>query len=284
MNPKVYDYKKLDYQGKTIFGKIVMGKFNRIEKYFQENEACFMFVDDGDMILRTPGKTLHIKDGDGLFAKCGNYFFEKQTSEQITLVAAYFYPEVITQIFTNDVLLSDYETKYDAKRVVINKLLSDFKANITYLLDNPEIVDESFLLTKLKEFIILLSKSENAPSIVDFVSSLFKPYEYDFKTIIEKNIFSSLSINEFATLCGMSLSTFKRKFKEYYKTSPKQFILKSKIKKAKQLLKIKENRIVDIAYDCGFDTVSAFNRNFKKIEEKTPTEYRNQKTLSQNAY
>jgi len=275
MTPKLFEYKKLSYQGKTIFGKMTMGKFDRIEKYFQKDEACFMFVSNGDMILRTPEQTIHIKNGDGLFAKCGNYFFEKQTSEKITLVAAYFYPEILKQIFTENILTSEYTTNYDAKKIIVDKLLSDFKENISYLLDNPEVVDDSYLLTKLKEFIILLSKSENAPTVIDFVASFFKPYEYDFKSIIEKNKFSDLSLNEFAILCGMSLASFKRKFKEFYNTTPKQYLITEKIKKATHLLKVKESRIIDIAYDCGFDTITAFNRNFKKTIDQTPTEYRN---------
>lgn len=274
MSPKVFDYKKLTYQEKTVFGKIVMGKFDRIEKYFQDNEACFMFVDNGDMILRTPYHTIHINSGDGIFAKCGNYFFEKQSSEQITLVAAYFYPDIIKQIFTENIFSATYSTNYDAKKVVINKLLSDFKSNISFLLDNPKIVDDNLLLTKLKEFIILLSKSENAPDVIEFVASFFKPYEYNFKNIIESNKCSDLSLDELAKLCGMSLSTFKRKFKEYYNISPKKYLLSEKINRAANMLKIKENRIVDIAYDCGFDTVTSFNRNFKKIISLTPTQYR----------
>tara|TARA_B100000809_G_scaffold234148_1_gene251399 strand:+ start:1233 stop:1484 length:252 start_codon:yes stop_codon:yes gene_type:complete len=76
MNPTVHNYKKLEYKGKTIFSKMVISEYQRFEKHFQENEACFMFIDDGSILLRTPDKTLHFKSGDGLLAKCGNYFFE----------------------------------------------------------------------------------------------------------------------------------------------------------------------------------------------------------------
>ncbi len=275
MNPTVFEHRKLCFQGKIIFGKYVMGAFDRIEKFFQQDEACFMFIDNGDMILRTPEQTIQIKNGEGLFAKCGNYYFERQTSKKMTLVAAYFYPEILKKIFTSDILTSKHETMYDAKKVVVNKLLSDFKENISYLLENPEVVDDSYLLTKLKEFVIILSKSENAPSVIDFVASFFKPYEYDFKSIIEKNKYADLSLEELAKLCGMSLASFKRKFNTYYNTPPKQYLVAEKINKAQQMLKIKENRIVDIACDCGFETVTAFNRNFKKITHQTPTEFRN---------
>jgi len=146
-------------------------------------------------------------------------------------------------------------------------LLDNFKDNINFLLDNPHVVDERLLLTKLKEFLILLAKQDNAPDVIDFVSAFFKPYEYDFKTIIEKNILSSLSINELSKLCGMSLATFKRKFTTYYNENPKKYIDSKKIEKSIQLLANPENRISDIAYDCGFDTIKSFNRNFKLKQE-----------------
>lgn len=279
MSPEIYEYKKLNYKGKTVFSKMVMGDFNRIEKYFQADEACFMFIENGDLLLRTPHKVLHFKSGEALFAKCGNYFFENQfektmSENKTALIAAYFHPDIMVELFTRDIFLSKYQTKYDANKVIIDKLLFNFKENISLLLDNSHLVDEVLILTKLKEFLILLSKTDNAPNVIDFVSSFFKPYEYNFKIIIEKNIYSSLSLTEFAKLCGMSLATFKRKFTNYYSEPPKKYILIKKLEKAQQLLSNKENRIVDIAYDCGFETITTFNRNFKKYFGKSPTGFR----------
>ena len=278
MNPTVHNYKKLEYKGRTIFSKMVISEYKRFEKYFEQDEACFMFIDNGNIILRTPDKTLQFNSGDGLLAKCGNYFFEKNpravTEESVSIIAVYFYPEVIVKIFSEDIFSSNYHSNYDATKIVVDKLLTNFKENISFLLDNPNIVDEALLLTKLKEFLILLAKQDTASNITDFISSFFKPYEYDFKTIIEKNALSSLSLNELATLCGMSLATFKRKFKEYYHESPKTYLDSKKIEKATQLLANPQNRVSDIAYDSGFDTVKSFNRNFKSKIGTSPTEYR----------
>ncbi len=279
MNPTIYEHKTLTYKGKTIFGKIIMGDFKRIEKYFQENEACFMFIENGDFILRTPERTIHFKSGEGLFAKCGNYFFENKLPKTIpenktTLIAAYFYPEIVSQLFTEDIFLSNYQTNTDANKVIVDTFLINFKENISFMLDNPNLVDDTLLLTKLKEFLILLAKTNNAPSVVDFVSSFFKPLEYNFKTIIEKNLYASLSLTELAMLSGMSLASFKRKFNLFYSVSPKKYILSKKIENAKQLLAIKENRITEIAYDCGFETISTFNKNFKTLTGKSPSVYR----------
>ena len=103
---------------------------------------------------------------------------------------------------------------------------------------------------------------------------MFSPIEYDFKKTIENNLYTNLSISELAHLCSMSLSTFKRKFKATFSESPKQYLLKKKMEKARQLLQIKENRIIDVAFDCGFDSLSAFNRNFKTYFGQPPSVFR----------
>ena len=72
-NPIIYENKVLNYKGKTIFNKLVLGTFKRIPKYFQEEEACFMFVDNASIIMRTPDKTIRFESGETMRAKCGNY-------------------------------------------------------------------------------------------------------------------------------------------------------------------------------------------------------------------
>lgn len=277
MNPFVSNYKKLEYKGKIIFSKMKMSEFKRFEKYFQAKEACFMFIDEGNLTLRTPERILNFAPKEGLLAKCGNYFFESNSRNakgEVSIITAYFHPEIIKNIFSEDVFSSIYKSDYDATKVVIDKLLSDFKDNISYLIDNAKVVDDTLLLTKLKELLILLAKQDETHNTMDFVSSLFSPYEYEFKKIITNNVYSSLSLNEFAKLCGMSLATFKRKFISYYEESPRQYINSKKIEKAIQLLSNPQTRISDIAYDCGFDTIKSFNRTFKSKTAQSPSEYR----------
>lgn len=39
---------------------------------------------------------------------------------------------------------------------------------------------------------------------------------------------------------------------------------------------LKNYKLIEIAYECGFNSKSAFNRNFKRFKGKTPTEYKNE--------
>ena len=276
----VLEHKSLFYKGKRIFESVALGHFNRIPKLFDENEACFLFVEVGAFHMRTPDKLIAFASGDGMLAKCNNYYIEKtvadlQVEEKNTKVlGAYFYPEIIKNLFNTDLSLSDFQSNYDLKKVNIDALMQHYLSSIYFLLDNPSIASDDMILTKLKELLLILSKSDTAPSIIDFVSSLFKPLEYDFKTVIEKNIFSDLSLEEYAHLCSMSVSTFKRHFKDIFQDSPAHYIKLKRLKKAAELLKRTTDRITDICYDCGFSDIGHFSKSFIAQYGCAPSEYR----------
>jgi len=128
--------------------------------------------------------------------------------------------------------------------------------------------------TKLKEFVLLMTKSQNAPSQLDFLAALFKPLDIEFKSTIQHNIYANLSLDELARLCHLSTSSFKRKFTNVFNASPKKYIAQKKIEKAATLLKTESLRISDIAYDVEFDSLATFNRNFAATYGKSPTAYR----------
>lgn len=248
-------------------------------KVFDENEACFMYLQEGSFQVRTPERVIHLGVGDGVLTKCTDYFFEQTKSDhksttKTTGIGIYLYPAIIKELFDFDLSISDFTTDYDATKVSIDALMENFITSVDFLLETPAVSNDSMIKIKLKEFLLLLSKTENAPSLLDFVSSLFKPYEYDFKKVIDQNIFSNISINELSTLCGMSTSTFQRTFQGVFNQTPSKYILEQRMLKAKSLLANKNKRISEIAYDCGYESISTFNRLFKKSFDFSPTEFR----------
>ena len=275
----IIEHKVLKYKGKVVFEKMTIKNFVRMPKPFAENEACFMYLLEGSFQFRTPERVLKFNEGDAFLAKCSDYFFEQNESHhekisQTKGIGIYLYPSIVKELFDFDLSISDFETDYDATKVNIDDMMKNFINSIDFLLKNPSISNDSMIKVKLKEFLLLLSKTENAPTLLDFVASLFKPYEYDFKSIIEKNIYSTLSIAELAKLCGMSISTFQRTFHSVFMQTPTKYILEQRMLKAQKMLRNKSTRISDIAYDCGYQSISTFNRLFKKSFNLSPTEFR----------
>lgn len=269
----------IKYKDRIVFIRLSMPHFDRTLKQYMEDEACFMFVNKGEVGVRSQEDYFKLNKQVGMLAKCLNYFFEPSDNpdackDGIESIGIFLYPSLIKDLFEFDLSSSHHKVDYNLKQVQIDKMLNNYKESIGILLDNPELVDERMIKTKLKEFVLLVSKSEAAPSQLDFLAALFKPNEVEFKSTIHHNLYANLSLGELAALCHLSLSSFKRKFLELFRESPKKYITKKKVEKAATLLKSGNQRISEIAYQVGFDSPATFNRNFVSQYEKSPSEYR----------
>jgi len=256
-----------------------MPYFDRIPKEYSKDEACFVFVNEGEVSVRSQDEYMDLTKKHAILAKCLNYFFETNNEQSkcgdgVELIAVILYPTLLEELFEFDLSTSTYTVGYNIKQIEVDRLLLNFKESISILIDNPELADENIIKNKLKEFVLLMAKTQEAPSELDFLAALFKPIDIEFKSTIQHNLYANLSIDELARLCHLSTSSFKRKFKISYNDSPKKYIVKKKVEKAAALLKTNSFRVSDIAYDVGFDSLATFNRNFANTYGKSPSEYR----------
>jgi AraC-like DNA-binding protein/quercetin dioxygenase-like cupin family protein len=83
-----------------------------------------------------------------------------------------------------------------------------------------------------------------------------------------------LSIRDLAAGCCLSESHFRHLFREQVGSSPKHFQVKLKINMAMNLLRDNRLRVVDIAYECGFQSLSSFQRQFKTETGTSPLQWR----------
>ncbi|PLK43276.1 AraC family transcriptional regulator [Emticicia sp. TH156] len=93
---------------------------------------------------------------------------------------------------------------------------------------------------------------------------------------IKENIREQIQVEQLCRLACMSESNFYRVFKEEMGISPIEFIIEERIKLASSLLKNPEFRIKDVYFESGFNSLSYFNRIFKKKYKVSPSEYKHQ--------
>jgi len=204
--------KYLKYKGRIVFGKQSTPYFDRIPKEYFEDEACFVFVNEGEVTVRSQDKYMDLTKNNAILAKCLNYFFEtknkqKKSGEGVELIAVILYPALVEELFEFDLSRSDFSFDYNIKQIEVDRLLSNYKESIDILIDNPDLADESIIKTKLKEFVLLMAKSQDAPSQLDFLAALFKPLDIEFKSTIENNLYANLTIDELSRLCHLSTSS-----------------------------------------------------------------------------
>ena len=120
----------------------------------------------------------------------------------------------------------------------------------------------------------MLLTSLNHPQI-KAILQLFHPSEYKLQEVVQANLFENLTLEELAFLSEMSPSTFQRKFKSIYGTSPKNYTINKRLERAKILLESESLRVSDIAFECGFEDVSHFSKSFSAKFGKSPKQFRN---------
>jgi len=87
-----------------------------------------------------------------------------------------------------------------------------------------------------------------------------------------------LTLEQISHLCGMSLSTFKTKFKHYTGKTFVQFRNELRLATARQLLNESDDKIIAIAGKVGFDDISYFNKSFKQAFGISPGQLRKQRS------
>jgi len=98
----------------------------------------------------------------------------------------------------------------------------------------------------------------------------------DVYTYIRENYFKPISLEKIAKIARMSPFAFSRYFKKNCGAGFVEYLNRVRTNKACHLLRETEYQVHDIAMECGFASISNFNKQFRKTEGLSPRDYRSQ--------
>jgi AraC-like DNA-binding protein len=98
----------------------------------------------------------------------------------------------------------------------------------------------------------------------------------DVYTYIRENYFKPISLEKIAKVARMSPFAFSRYFKKNCGAGFVEYLNRVRTNKACYLLRETEYQVHDIAMECGFCSISNFNKQFRKSEGISPRDYRAQ--------
>lgn len=269
-----------DLVDKTIIERVIFQPPFKAHTPLQE-EACFLHVIRGKSRLYVPTQQVDLKATDNLVMKCGSYlnhWFKTEDEKPNEAILIHIYPEVLKLIYDDE--LPDFFASTTKKptapieKLKINEMISNYIESLVFYFENPSLVTDELIKLKVKELILLLVHSQFSENLSAIFSNLFEPEKFELKEFIESHLFEDLSLNDLASIAGMSLATFKRRFTSVFEESPKRYINNKRLEKAKGMLTQTSLRISDIAYDCGFNDVGYFSKMFHQKYNTTPTNYR----------
>jgi AraC-like DNA-binding protein len=98
----------------------------------------------------------------------------------------------------------------------------------------------------------------------------------DVYTYIRENYFKQISLKKISKVARMSPNSFSRYFKKNCGAGFVEYLNRVRTNKACYLLRETKYHVKVIASECGFASISNFNKHFRKIEGVSPCFYREQ--------
>lgn len=150
---------------------------------------------------------------------------------------------------------------YDRARRAITELSARTERD-GQLIEAPEV--HRLLTNLLMEFMI--EAGERRTDGQDIIE--------DIRNHILENVDRELTLETLADQARMSPFHFSRQFKRYVGVSPHTYLVNARINTARFYLVSSDLTVKEIAYNCGFSSVSNFCTCFKKNVGSTPMDYR----------
>lgn len=100
------------------------------------------------------------------------------------------------------------------------------------------------------------------------------------KQFIDQHYMYPISLEDVSEAFYLSKEHVSRMFRKTYDESVTQYILKMKMENAADLIRTSQMSIKEIAYQLGFEDISYFYKQFKKIFDCTPKEMRDSSEIS----
>ena len=95
-------------------------------------------------------------------------------------------------------------------------------------------------------------------------------------TYIRENYFKPITLEKISKIARMSPFAFSRFFKKNCGAGFVEYLNRVRTNKACYLLRETDYQVHDIAVECGFGSISNFNKQFRKTEGISPRDYRAQ--------
>lgn len=91
---------------------------------------------------------------------------------------------------------------------------------------------------------------------------------------LERNYTERLTLKDLTSVAHMSVSTLTRSFHRVFSLSPIDYLIRLRVSKAAELLRMDDSSVTDIAFEVGFTDSNYFSRQFRRIMGVSPSNYR----------
>ena len=131
-----------------------------------------------------------------------------------------------------------------------------------------------YLQGRLYDFFAVLARDMVIDSYVDTLKEKENGYIKEAMVFIKNEYASGFGVQELAEHLNVNRSYLYTVFMKQLNISPKDFLQKYRITRAKELLVLTDLSVESIGKSCGYENAERFTRAFKQETNLTPTQFR----------
>lgn len=207
------------------------------------------------------------------------WFTHNCKSQEIKEITIQFHKELFDEKFLRRNQLSFIRTMFEksARGILFSRTTAGQIANRIAELNNKTGFDS---VLELMSILHDLSTSRNMRILSDASFNATEHFSYSSRRIekafeyMNENFDKSITLSEVAKLANMSEVSFSRFFKQRTGSTFIDSLNEIRLGHASRILIETTQNISEVAYDCGFNNISNFNRIFKKKKGCTPKGFR----------
>ncbi|MBL9114058.1 MAG: helix-turn-helix transcriptional regulator [Verrucomicrobiaceae bacterium] len=94
------------------------------------------------------------------------------------------------------------------------------------------------------------------------------------RAYMQEHLHEPISLDDVAHAVGVSSFHFCKVFKRATGMTFTDYLGRMRVERARRMLLKPSNRITEVAYEAGFQSLSHFNRSFRRVVGESPTEFR----------
>lgn len=206
-------------------------------------------------------------------------YFEKEHGEpHARSVALFFNPDKLIGLLAPLVMVKELESFLEKARRGV-KFSGSAKKKLKQLLLQMSRQEGLARLVTLIQILEALSTATGYELLASSgYTNTYQAKDNDRMDKIFRYVFSNfkgpIQLDDAAALANMNKQAFCRYFKSRTRKTFTGFVNDVRIGHACKLMAEGEYRIAELAYGCGFNSLSNFNRFFKEIKGVSPREYR----------
>lgn len=269
--------------------------YDEVEKYNQGHikwhwhlEMEFILVRDNPVEIYVEDRRIVLRKGEGIWINANKMHMVRRVEgiSSAALFTILFLPEYIAP--RTDVIYQKYIQPWLADPEMCYILLLD---SVPWHRETVELLTRAFLTHSQGEFgfemsvhndisaawLMILQHQKEVPRQASSGAELTSQERIrTMAAFIQKNFAEHITLTQIADSAHVSRSEAIRCFRKNLNITPIQFLTEYRIEQAAQMLISSRDSISDIAYRCGFDDISYFTKQFRQIQNITPSRYRKQ--------